>query len=237
MSICEEKNLTRFAYCTNMKNLCEIGKEIAVEFGYTEDEVCRMAEPEYLQEEFEVEFKSLFDDPEFILAQQRAEEICMILSTPRIAETMAINAFDEIRISCLTEHSELSSLMIQRFHEAVEYNPTCISVGFERLMLRFLEECIKLDLNHEIAQITRICISWKLLDIPVNRGVDILSLGLIHTSRGFHILNDDEKCTIGVCVDKLLMNIGIIRELEIMQGFEIVLYRWRLIQREIRALN
>jgi hypothetical protein len=220
-----------------MKNLCEIGKEIAVEFGYSEDEVCRMTEPEYLQGEFEVRFKSLFDEPEFILAQQRAEEICMILSTPRIAETMPINAFDEFRISCLTEHSELSGLIVQRFHEAVEHNPTRISVGFERLMLKFLEECIKLGLNHDVAQITRICIAWKLSDIPGNHGVDILFLGLIHTSRGFDIFNDDEKCTIGVCVDKLLMNIGIIRELETIQGFEKVLYRWRLIQCEIRALN
>ena len=220
-----------------MKNLCEIGVEIASEFGYTEDQVCALMRPEGPIREETSQFTSLLDDPEFNRIEERSNEIRQILATNRLSENTTNFPLSDQDMKIITDDPQLTERLLSIFEEAVVNDPMGISGEFERRIGKFSEAFAQLKLISELAQLTRISIRWLLVTSPDSRGEVVVLLGLVHLCRYYDMLNEDCRVSLLNYVEDLFKNPDIIRDLENYKGHTSALSRWKLIQRESRVMN
>ena len=220
-----------------MKNLCDIGKEVAREFGFTESEVSEMIRFEPSPDESASQLTSLFHDPEFILAEQRAVRIHEILSSPLIAESLPEDCFDAQSINTIVGDPKLLSHIIEMYESSVQTESLHVSAGLHRVIRSVVRNCVKQNLVHDVVAITRISIRCRLANYRYNLVEEIASLGLAYLSRHFHLLNDDDKRTLADDVEKLIARISQLQDQKSCETLGPAFCRWGDICREIRANN
>ena len=224
-------------YCTKMKNLCEIGTQIAREFDLTEDIVCSMIRSQTTRNDCGAPFVSLFEDPHFIEQEREIYAIWGTLKAPRIAEIMFADQFSQRQVEYIIQEACLLGEVIEIFQKAVESFPSAISRGFEQLIHNILTVCVKQKLGHDIIKITRACVFWKTSPDCNQRCQKTVILGLIHSSRYIDMSNENERTTIIECVRMLLNNALIVDVIRHSYIHPSMLIRWESICREYRILN
>ena len=219
-----------------MKNLCRVGIEIANEFGYSEEEVREMIKRERTDEVSGTDFVSLFDDPEFMLAERRTDEIYKILNGPRIVETMLENSFNDHDVTTIVTSTQLLYILIEIYDKEADIRHSEISNGFEKLIFRVLRECARQKLLYEVARLTRITVRISNECGSESRG-NAVSLGLTYISRNFDMLNEIERRNLVDCVDEMIHISHSIKQPGLGDHESSFLNRWKSIIHEVRFLT